>query len=124
MLPPHVNISCACRLQSKQQQQEWPGALAYRSSSIILYKKRDRLLYVPAQGSINMIKETAMSDLLEQPTATNPAAHGVDPIILQIVEGTLGSVEAEVEAAIERTSRSPMIRDQHDYRAGIHDRDR
>ncbi len=46
----------------------------------------------------------------------------VDPIVLQIVEGTLHSVEAEVEAAIERTARSPMIRDQHDYRAGIHDR--
>jgi N-methylhydantoinase B len=38
------------------------------------------------------------------------------------VEGTLASIEAEVEAAIERTARSPMIRDQHDYRAGIHDR--
>lgn len=47
---------------------------------------------------------------------------GVDPIVLQIVEGTLASVEAEVEAAIERTARSPMIRDQHDFRAGIHDR--
>jgi N-methylhydantoinase B len=46
----------------------------------------------------------------------------VDPITLQIVEGTLASIEAEVEAAIERTARSPMIRDQHDYRAGIHDR--
>jgi N-methylhydantoinase B len=45
----------------------------------------------------------------------------VDPITLQIVEGTLASIEAEVEAAIERTARSPMIRDQHDYRAGIHD---
>lgn len=46
----------------------------------------------------------------------------VDPITLQIVEGTLASIEAEVEAAIERTSRSPMIRDQHDFRAGLHDR--
>ena len=45
-----------------------------------------------------------------------------DPIVLQIVEGTLRSIEAEVEAAIERTARSPMIRDQHDFRAGIHDR--
>jgi len=53
---------------------------------------------------------------------TSSAAPSVDPILLQIVEGTLASVEAEVEAAIERTARSPMIRDQHDYRAGIHDR--
>jgi N-methylhydantoinase B len=46
----------------------------------------------------------------------------VDPILLQVVDGTLASVEAEVEAAIERTSRSPMIREARDFRAGIHDR--
>jgi N-methylhydantoinase B len=46
----------------------------------------------------------------------------VDPVTLEIVEGTLASIEAEVEEAIGRTSRSPMIRDQHDFRAGIHDR--
>ncbi len=46
----------------------------------------------------------------------------VDPVVLEIVEGTLASVEAEVEDAIARTARSPMIRDQHDFRAGIHDR--
>ena len=51
-----------------------------------------------------------------------PGRERVDPIVLQVVEGTLASVEAEVEAAIERTARSPMIRDQHDFRAGIHDR--
>ncbi len=49
-------------------------------------------------------------------------ARRVDAITLQIIEGTLASIEAEVEAAIERTSRSPMIRDQHDFRAGLHDR--
>jgi N-methylhydantoinase B len=47
---------------------------------------------------------------------------GVDPILLEIVEGTLASAEAEVEAAIERTSRSPMIREARDFRAGLHDR--
>src|SRR4029077_18234410 len=46
----------------------------------------------------------------------------IDPIVIQIVEGTLASVEAKVEAAIERTSRSPMIREARDFRAGIHDR--
>jgi N-methylhydantoinase B len=45
----------------------------------------------------------------------------VDPIVLEIVEGTLASIEREVETAIGRTARSPMIRDAHDYRAGIHD---
>jgi N-methylhydantoinase B len=48
--------------------------------------------------------------------------NAVDPVTLEIVEGTLASIEAEVEEAIGRTSRSPMIRDQHDFRAGIHDR--
>ncbi len=47
---------------------------------------------------------------------------GVDPILVEIVAGTLASVEREVETAIGRTSRSPMIRDAHDFRAGIHDR--
>lgn len=47
---------------------------------------------------------------------------GLDPIVLEIVEGTLASVEAEVEAAIERTARSPMIREARDFRGGIHDR--
>ena len=49
------------------------------------------------------------------------SATGVDPILVEIVEGTLASVEAEVEDAIGRTARSPMIRDQHDFWAGIHD---
>jgi N-methylhydantoinase B len=57
---------------------------------------------------------------------SSPAPVGVgvqpDPIVLQIVQGTLASVEAEVEAAIERTARSPMIREARDFRAGIHDR--
>ena len=46
----------------------------------------------------------------------------VDPVLVEIVEGTLASAEAEVEAAIERTARSPMIREARDFRAGIHDR--
>jgi len=45
-----------------------------------------------------------------------------DPVLVEIVEGTLASVEQEVETAIGRTARSPMIRDAHDFRAGIHDR--
>jgi N-methylhydantoinase B len=47
---------------------------------------------------------------------------GVDPVVLEIVEGSLASIEREVETAIGRTARSPMIRDAHDFRAGIHDR--
>src|SRR5437660_3435650 len=50
------------------------------------------------------------------------AVSDVDPIVLQIVEGTLNSIEAEIEYAIERTARSPMIRDPPDCRAGLFDR--
>jgi N-methylhydantoinase B len=46
----------------------------------------------------------------------------VDPVLVEIVKGSLASIEMEVETAIGRTARSPMIRDAHDYRAGIHDR--
>ena len=46
----------------------------------------------------------------------------MDPVLLEIIAGSLASIEKEVETAIARTSRSPMIRDAHDFRAGIHDR--
>jgi N-methylhydantoinase B len=45
-----------------------------------------------------------------------------DPVLVEIVKGSLASIEKEVETAIGRTARSPMIRDAHDFRAGIHDR--
>jgi N-methylhydantoinase B len=53
---------------------------------------------------------------------TPESAPRPDPVLVEIVQGYLASVETEVETAIGRTSRSPMIRDAHDYRAGIHDR--
>ncbi|MHB1431221.1 MAG: hydantoinase B/oxoprolinase family protein [Streptosporangiaceae bacterium] len=49
-------------------------------------------------------------------------ARAVDPVLLEIIAGSLASIEKEVETAIGRTARSPMIRDAHDFRAGIHDR--
>jgi N-methylhydantoinase B len=54
-------------------------------------------------------------------TASENGPAPIDPILIEIVSGTLASVEAEVETAIGRTARSPMIRDAHDFRAGIHD---
>jgi N-methylhydantoinase B len=45
-----------------------------------------------------------------------------DPVLREIIAGSLASIEKEVETAIGRTARSPMIRDAHDFRAGIHDR--
>ena len=56
------------------------------------------------------------------PVAPQRMPTPVDPIVLQIVEGTLNSIEAEIEYAIERTARSPMIREAHDYRVGLFDR--
>ncbi len=54
-------------------------------------------------------------------TGSDNGSAPIDPILIEIVSGTLASVEAEVETAIGRTARSPMIRDAHDFRAGIHD---
>jgi N-methylhydantoinase B len=48
--------------------------------------------------------------------------NAADPVLVEIVAGTLAAIEKEVETSIGRTSRSPMIRDAHDFRAGIHDR--
>src|SRR5919108_3273091 len=59
---------------------------------------------------------------LHAPPVSSNTTVAVDPIILQIVEGTLNSIEAEIEYAIERTARSPMIREAHDYRVGLFDR--
>jgi len=56
------------------------------------------------------------------PSAPSRETVSVDPIVLQIVEGTLNSIEAEIEFAIERTARSPMIREAHDFRVGLFDR--
>src|SRR5829696_6573869 len=53
---------------------------------------------------------------------TADAGASADPVLVEIVQGSLAAIEMEVETAIARTSRSPMIRDAHDFRAGIHDR--
>ena len=69
-----------------------------------------------------------MSDSRRAPTQfpfgflTPDWGSSADPVLVEIVQGSLASVEMEVETAIARTSRSPMIRDAHDFRAGIHDR--
>jgi len=44
-----------------------------------------------------------------------------DAIVLEVIEGCIRSAELEIEAAVERTARSPMIRDQHDYRVALFD---
>jgi N-methylhydantoinase B len=53
------------------------------------------------------------------PDTTAQVALG--PIELEVITGSIRSTELEIEAAVERTSRSPMIRDQHDYRVALFD---
>ena len=65
---------------------------------------------------------SSSSSVQSQPGVVPASERSVDPIVLQIVEGTLHSIEAEIEYAIERTARSPMIREAHDYRVGLFDR--
>ena len=69
---------------------------------------------VDAYGNLVITREASEREV--------SAATTRDPITVEIIQGTLASVEMEVETAIARTSRSPMIRDAHDFRAGIHDR--
>ena len=50
-----------------------------------------------------------------------PPPAGPGAIELEVIGGAIRSAELEIEAAVERTARSPMIRDQHDYRVAIFD---
>jgi len=56
------------------------------------------------------------------PVAPQRPCPEVDPVVLQIIAGAINSIEREIEYAIERTARSPMIREAHDYRVGLFDR--
>ena len=47
------------------------------------------------------------------------AAASLGPIELEVIAGAIRSAELKIEAAVERTARSPMIRDQHDYRVAL-----
>ncbi len=75
--------------------------------------------------TMNIQTRPAIADTKAHPWPAAPKglnAGDVDPVVLQIVEGTLNSIEAEIEYAIERTARSPMIREAHDYRVGLFDK--
>ena len=50
-----------------------------------------------------------------------PSRRELGPIELEVIHGTIRAAELEIEAAVERTARSPMIRDQHDYRVALFD---
>jgi len=76
----------------------------------------------PAYVTARPVNPAGLPTTYEHGGRLTPEGTAVDPIVVEIVQGTLASVEMEVETAIARTSRSPMIRDAHDFRAGIHDR--
>lgn len=46
----------------------------------------------------------------------------VDPITLEIVQGTVESARKEMEMQVERTARSIIIRERRDYRAAVFDK--
>ncbi|GIW05557.1 MAG: 5-oxoprolinase [Dehalococcoidia bacterium] len=46
----------------------------------------------------------------------------VDPIVVELVQGTVESARREMEQQIERTARSIIIRERRDYRAAVFDR--
>ena len=55
-------------------------------------------------------------DYLERITR---ARKDLDPILVDIVDGGIEAAVMEAEAAVERTARSTIIREQHDYRASL-----
>ena len=60
-----------------------------------------------------------MTDVQRQAQIQSPGT--VDPITLEIISGTVESARREMEAQIERTARSVIIREGRDYRAGVFD---
>lgn len=62
-----------------------------------------------------------MSALALDVRDTDTGRFKLGPIELEVITGTIRSAELEIEAAVERTARSPMIRDQHDYRVALFD---
>jgi len=47
----------------------------------------------------------------------------LDPIFVDIVDGGVEAAVVEAEAAVERSARSTIVREQHDYRASINTAD-
>ena len=62
-----------------------------------------------------------MSEKPAPPARDAKKTAALGPVELEVIVGAIRSAELEIEAAVERTSRSPMIRDQHDYRVALFD---
>ena len=65
-------------------------------------------------GNLILEKEHERSHGQRRTTAARPDR-------ARVITGTIRTAELEIEAAVERTARSPMIRDQHDYRVALFD---
>lgn len=80
------------------------------------YAKHDEALafkdYAPFRyGKVEPAAETV--------ARTNALRKTLDPILVDIVDGGIEAAVMEAEAAVERTARSTIIREQHDYRASL-----
>lgn len=56
------------------------------------------------------------------PEVTSPSST-VDPILLDIVEGAVEATIVEIESYVDRTARSTVVREQHDFRAAVFDKE-
>ena len=86
----------------------------YGSTAVIA----PRVASVPEPTAPQLILERT---LREANAMASPTPRRLGPIELEVIHGTIRAAELEIEAAVERTSRSPMIRDQHDYRVALFD---
>ena len=81
-----------------------------------------RLDHVVAPGLARCGSTAHRNLIMEKGADVAVAARpGSAPVTLEVIDGSIRSAELEIEAAVERTARSPMIRDQHDYRVALFD---
>ncbi len=90
--------------------------MASQQFSPTYYAKRDEAEafkdYAPFRyGTVEPAPETV--------ARTTALRKTLDPILVDIVDGGIEAAVMEAEAAVERTARSTIIREQHDYRASL-----
>ena len=58
---------------------------------------------------------------VEQAVAPSAARAGLDPVTLEIIHGALEAAIREMEALVDRTSMSAMIKEKKDRFVGMYD---
>ncbi|MFQ5913709.1 MAG: hydantoinase B/oxoprolinase family protein [Nitrospinota bacterium] len=71
-----------------------------------------------ARGNVRILLP-AREEKAASSAGTGAVSPPVSPVVQEIVEGALYAAEREMEDLVERTARSPLIRDMHDYRVGL-----